>query len=80
MQPPLGWNPMVAPPVVYNGVNKFNYQHNPNIAVINRPLWNCLVATIKISVACTDFILFFGAQTPYICLREFGLLEWNETI
>lgn len=38
MEPPLGWNPLVAPIVVYNGSNNFNYQRNPNLAVMNRPI------------------------------------------
>lgn len=36
MTPPVGWNPIVAPKVVYSGENRFNYVVNPHLKVMNR--------------------------------------------
>lgn len=37
MAPPAGWNPLVAPKLVFNNGAKFSYERNPNLVAMNRP-------------------------------------------
>ena len=38
MTPPPGWNPALAPLVLYNSAKPFMYQHNHNLrSISNRP-------------------------------------------
>jgi hypothetical protein len=36
IQPPMGWNPMVAPKKVFDMPINYGYQRNPNLQAMNR--------------------------------------------
>jgi hypothetical protein len=38
MNPPAGWNPIVAPKLVFNTGAKFNYERNPKLVAMNRAI------------------------------------------